>query len=220
MSNPVDGNGKELHYARIYRRVNDQLFPLARQGTVFAEKIKVSEETKYENVGGVMVRIVIPIQSKDPKPVPPNMNPVEIMVMMALGGRPGVDSQTGEIDTTNMLVREQIELVKKHEFTDDEIALLNERLNYNEAKIMPLWKRLDQLRNEDKLKAEQAIIQARNAASEKFFFENLPNKRKFSCGHVADRRNIADMASFKKDKEFAYCQHGCKDGKIPLGELF
>src|SRR5712664_2027993 len=198
---------------KLHREIKGQYVPFKTIGRILAEKLQSNEETKYANVGGVMIRVVVPKLSNEPKEPPVSTDPVVILQSLVTARPYGNYTQ-------DALTPAQINIAKSHEYSEEEFELLLERMNYDEQRYRTTLKRLEQLRNEDKSKAEQALIEAKNTASAKFFFENLPNKRKFSCGHIFDRRNAFDQSRFKKDREFVYCPHGCKDGKLLLGELF
>jgi len=208
-----DSKDNELKTGHIYREVNGQYVPFKTIGRILAEKLQSNEETKYTNVGGVMIRVVVPKPSNEPKEPPVSTDPVVILQSLVTA-RPYGDY------TQDALTPTQINIAKSHEYSEEEFELLLERMNYDEQRYRTTLKRLEQLRNEDKSKAEQALIEAKNTASAKFFFENLPNKRKFGCGHIFDRRNAFEQERFKKDERYVYCPHGCKNGKLPLGDIF
>ena len=213
MSKPVDSKGNELKTTHIYREVNGQYVPFKTIGRILAEKLQSNEETKYTNVGGVMIRVVVPKPSNEPKEPPVSTDPVVILQSLVTA-RPYGDY------TQDALTPAQLNIAKAHEYSEEEFELLLERMNYDEQRYRTTLKRLEQLRAEDKTIEQRKTIEAENARRMKDFMDNLPNRRKLSCGHVFDRRNALDQSRFKKDREFVYCPHGCKDGKLPLGELF
>ena len=210
---PIDSNGNPLKNGRMYRRVNDQLVPLKTVGIINVEQPKINEETRYENIGGIMVRLVVPKLSREPKEPPVSTDPV-IILQSLVTARPYGDY------TQDALTPAQLSIAKAHEYSEEEFELLLERMNYDEQRYRTTLKRLEQLRAEDKTIEQRKTIETENARRMKDFMENLPNIRKLSCGHVFDRRNALDQTRFKKDREFVYCPHGCKDGKLALGELF
>ena len=210
---PTDANGNPLKFGRMYRRVNDQLVPLKTVGIINVEQPKTNEETRYENIGGIMVRLVVPKISREPKEPPVSTDPV-IILQSLVTARPYGDY------TQDALTPAQINIAKSHEYSEEEFELLLERMNYDEQRYRTTLKRLEQLRTEDKTVDQRKAIEAENARRMKDFMDNLPNRRKLSCGHVFDRRNALDQSRFKKDREFVYCPHGCRDGKLPLGGLF
>ena len=210
---PIDANGNPLKFGRMYRRVNDQLVPLKTVGIINVEHPKANEETRYENVGGIMVRLVVPRLSREPKEPPVSTDPV-IILQSLVTARPYGDY------TQDALTPTQLKIAKAHEYSEEEFELLLERMNYDEQRYRTTLKRLEQLRAEDKTIEQRGAIETDNARRMKAFMDNLPNRRKLSCGHIFDRRNALDQSRFRKDREFVYCPHGCKDGKLPLGDLF
>ena len=209
----IDTNGNPLKNGRMYRRVNDQFVPLKTVGIINVEQPKPNEETRYENIGGIMVRLVVPKTSREPKEPPVSTDPV-IILQSLVTARPYGDY------TQDALTPAQINIAKSHEFSQEEFEILLERMNYDEQRYRTTLKRLEQLRAEDKTIEQRGAIEAENARRMKDFMDCLPNRRKLSCGHIFDRRNALDQSRFKKDREFVYCPHGCKDGKLPLGDLF
>jgi len=220
---PTDSKGAELKPLHIYRERNGQYFPfedsfnLRARGK--ADHLKSNEELKYHNASGVVIRLVVPKIVQEVKEAPPKLEAVHILTMLAIGGRPGVD-QEGHITYENVPVPAQFEFIKNHDLTDEEIERFRKAMNYDEGKVRPVLNRVKELLNQDLAKFDRAEIEAKNNANARLFYENLPNVRKFTCGHTFDRRNALDQSRFKKDKEFVYCPHGCKDGKLPLGDLF
>ena len=220
MSKPTDSKGNELKASHIYREVNGQYIPFKTIGRILAEKLRPNEETKYHNVGGVMIQVVTPKRVQEVKEAPPKLEAVHILTMLAIGGRPGVD-QEGHMTYDNVPVPAQIEFIKNHDITEDELERFKKVMNYEERKWRPALNRVSELLKDDLARLDRVEIQAKNEASTRFFYENLPNVRKFSCGHTFDRRNALDQSRFKKDKEkgIVLCPHG-DNGTLPLGELF
>ena len=216
MSKPVDSKGNEMKTGHIYREVNGQYVPFKTVGIIYTEHLKDNEETKYVNVGGVMIRKVLPKQSAEPRQPPVSMDPIVILQKL-MQPRPYTEGDREPI----VLVPSQLKFIKEHKLTEDEMDRLVRAFNFDEQRVLQTIDRLEQLRKQDAAQVEQEKIAIANSQSAKFFFENLPNKRKFSCGHIADKRNILDMTTFKKDKEkgVVFCQHG-DNGTLPLTELF
>jgi len=216
LSKPVDSKGNELKTGHIYREVNGQYVPFKTIGKIYTEKLASNEKTKYFNVGGVMIQVVVPKQSTEPREPPISMDPIVILQKL-MQPRPYTEGDREPI----VLVPSQLKFIKEHKLTGDEMDRLVRTFNFDEQRVLQTIDRLEQLRKQDAARVEQEKIALANSQSAKFFFENLPNKRKFSCGHIADRRNILDISSFKKDKEkgVVFCQHG-DNGTLPLAELF
>jgi len=220
LSKPVDSKGNELKTTHIYREVNGQYVPFDTsfnaRGRGRADRLKDNEEIKYFNIGGVMIRIVVPKQSTVSREPPVSMDPI-IILQKLMQPRPYTEGDR----EPDVLVPSQLKFIKEHKLTDDEMDRLVKTFNFDEQRVLQTIDRLQQLRKQDAARVEQEKIALANSQSAKFFFENLPNKRKFSCGHIADKRNILDMVSFKKDKEkgVVFCQHG-DNGTLSLVELF
>ncbi len=224
MNKPVDSKGNELKTGQIYREVNGQYVPFDTSFNALArgkaDRLKSNEETKYTNIGGVMIRLVVPKQRQEVKEAPPKLEAVHILTMLAIGGRAGVDKE-GHTTYDSVPVPTQIEFIKQHDLTDEELERFKKAMNYEEKKWRPALNRVQDLLKQDLARFDRAEIEAKNEASTRFFYDNLPNVRKFSCGHTFDRRNALDQSRFKKDKEkgVVFCPHG-DNGTLSLTELF
>src|SRR2546427_13138109 len=109
---PTDTNGNPLKFGRMYRRVNDQLVPLKTVGIINVEQPKTNEETRYENIGGIMVRLVVPRTSREPLEPPVSMDPVVILQNLVTS-RPYGDYAA--------LTISQLNFIKEHKLTDGEL---------------------------------------------------------------------------------------------------
>ena len=122
----------------------------------------------------------LPRLSREPKEPPVSMDPV-IILQSLVTARPYGDY------TQDALTPTQLKIAKAHEYSEEEFELLLERMNYDEQRYRTTLKRLEQIRTEDTTIEQRKTIEAENARRMKDFMDNLPNRRKLSCGHIFDR---------------------------------